>query len=34
MKAIVVRNKFPGIDWYCDNYNACLTDKSCFVDTC
>lgn len=33
MKAIVVRNKFPGIDWYCDNCNACLKDQQSFVDT-
>lgn len=34
MKATVVRNKFPCIDWYCDNCNACLTDQPGFVDTC
>lgn len=34
MKATVVRNKFQGIDWYCDNCNACLTDQPGFVDTC
>lgn len=32
MKATIVRNKFQGIDWYCDNCNACLTDQPGFVD--
>lgn len=32
MKATVIRNKFPGVDWYCDECNDCLTDQPGFLD--
>lgn len=32
MRGTVVRNKFPGIDWFCDVCNDCLTDQAGFMD--